>query len=95
MNDFIARVGTFFYIVGVGLFILFVASDWAEMPQFDYLCLAMLAIGLGWMMQRRKPPPASAGRFSFVRKTRDGIRKRREERNKPPEREKPKASEEE
>jgi hypothetical protein len=94
MKDFIARVGTFFFVIGFGMFMLFVASDWANSPQFDYLCLAMLAAGLGWMMQRRRPPPASAGRFSLVRKTRERVRKRREERNKPPEREKPGAGEE-
>ncbi len=89
MSDFIGRVGTFFFVIGFGMFILFVASDWANAPQFDYLCIAMLAIGVGWMFQRRRPPPASAGRFSFVRKARENVRKRHQEKNKPAEREKP------
>lgn len=84
MSDFIPRVGSFFIVIGFGLFILFMASDAANMPQFDYLCLAVVSVGLGLVMLRRRPPPASAGRFSFVRKTRENIRKRREERNKPP-----------
>jgi hypothetical protein len=77
MTDFIARIGTFFFLLGFGLFVLFLASDMADMPQFDYLCLSMLSIGLGWMMVRRKAPPPSAGRFSWVKKTRENMRKRR------------------
>jgi hypothetical protein len=79
MNDFIARIGTFFFVLGFGLFVLFLASDLANMVQFDYLCLAMLSIGLGWMLHRRKAPPPSAGRFSWVKKTRETMRKRRME----------------
>jgi hypothetical protein len=85
MDEFIARIGTFFLILGFGLFVLFLASDMADMPQFDYLCLAMLSVSLGWMFRRRKAPPASAGRFSLVRKTRENMRKRREELQKPKE----------
>ncbi len=84
MTDFIPRVGSFFIVIGFGLFILFIASDSADMPEFDYLCLSIVSIGLGLIMLRRRPPPASAGRFSFVRKTRENIRKRREEKDKPP-----------
>ena len=84
MTDLIPRIGTFFIIIGMGLFVLFVASDFAETPQFDYLCLAILAIGVGWLFQRRRPAPPSAGRFSLVQRTRENVRKRREERNKPP-----------
>lgn len=79
MNDFIARVGTFFFLLGFGLFVLFLASDMADMPQFDYLCLAMLSAGLGWLLQRRRAPPPSAGRFSMLKRTRERMRKRREE----------------
>jgi hypothetical protein len=85
MNDFIARIGTFFFLLGFGLFVLFLASDMADMPQFDYFCLAMLAVGLGWMLARRRPPPPSAGRFSGVQKIRADIRRRRLERGKPKE----------
>jgi hypothetical protein len=48
----------------------------------------MVMVSTGWLFLRRRPPPASAGRFSFVRKARENVRKRREERNKPPEKDK-------
>jgi hypothetical protein len=67
-NDpFIVRVGTFFLVMGMGVFVLFVVSDLAKDVDFDYLFIAMLLIGIGWMMRRRKSPPPSSGRFSGVR----------------------------
>lgn len=85
MNDFVARVGTFFFVIGFGLFVLFLASDMANTPQFDYLCMAMLSITLGWLLARRRAPAASAGRFSLLRRTRENMRKRRQEPGKEPE----------
>jgi hypothetical protein len=85
MNDFIARIGTFFFLLGFVLFVLFLASDMAERPQFDYFCLSMLAIGLGWMLSRRRAPPPSAGRFSWVKQTRERMRRRRQEPDRQPE----------
>jgi hypothetical protein len=79
MNSFVARIGTFFFVIGFGLFVLFLASDMAKTPQFDYLCLATLSISIGWMLARRRAPPASAGRFSLLRRTRENMRKRRQE----------------
>lgn len=46
---------------------LFVVSDLAREVDFDYLFIAMLLIGIGWMMRRRKSPPPPSGRFSGVR----------------------------
>jgi hypothetical protein len=67
-NDpFIVRVGTFFTLMGVGAFALFVISDIAKDVDFDYLFIAMLLIGIGWMMRRSKAPPPPSGRFSGVR----------------------------
>lgn len=54
-------------VMGFGAFILFVTSDIAEKVDFDYLFIAMLLIGIGWAMRRKKAPPPSAGRFSRVR----------------------------
>jgi hypothetical protein len=74
------RVGTFFYVLGFGSFILFIASDLAEKPDFDYMFVAMLLIGVGWMFRRNKPPPPSAGRFSIFRRMREDSRRRRGDR---------------
>ena len=82
MNEFVIRIGTFFIVIGVGLLILFIASDLANQPDFDYFFLSMISIGFGWLLRRRKPPPPSAGRFSMFRKAREGAQKRREEKKK-------------
>lgn len=81
-ESFIARIGTFFVVMGIGSLILFVASDFAQKTDFDFLFVAMLLIGLGWLCRRRKPPPPSAGRFSGIRKIQEDAKKRREEKSK-------------
>lgn len=70
-DPFIVRVGMFFLVMGGGIFILFVASDLADKPDFDYFFVAMLLIAIGWSMWRKKPPPPSAGRFSYLKKLRE------------------------
>ena len=79
-DPFIVRVGMFFIVMGGGVFILFVVSDLAEKADFDYLFVAMILIVIGWSMWRKKPPPPSAGRFSYVRKLREESKRKREER---------------
>jgi hypothetical protein len=64
------RMGMFFMVLGFGSFFLFVTSDIANKPEFDYLFIAMLLIGIGWLLRRKKPRPPSAGRFSMFRKKR-------------------------
>jgi hypothetical protein len=78
----ISRIGTFLIVIGAFAFILFLASDFNNAPDFDYLFAAMFILSLGWLMQRRRPPPASAGRFGLFRGAREGARKRREEQEK-------------
>lgn len=81
-DPFIVRVGMFFIVMGGGAFILFIASDLADQPDFDYLFVAMILIVIGWSMWRRKPPPPPAGRFSYIKKMRQDARQRREDRMK-------------
>jgi hypothetical protein len=64
----IYRVGVFFYVIGGGAFLLFVASDLAKQADFDYLFMSLLLIGIGWMFRRGKAPPPSAGRFAWLKK---------------------------
>ena len=75
----IVRVGMFFLIIGGGVFVLFVASDLADKADFDYFFMAVLLIAIGWMFRRKKAPPPSAGRFSYIKNFRENARKRREE----------------
>ena len=79
-DPFIVRVGVFFFVIGGGIFILFVASDLAKQPDFDYLFVALILIAIGWSMWRQKPPPPSAGRFSYFKKMQQDARQRREDR---------------
>ncbi len=81
-DTFIVRVGMFFLVMGGGVFILFVASDLADKPDFDYLFVALILIAIGWSMWRKKSPPPPAGRFSYIRKIREDSKLKRQERMK-------------
>jgi len=72
MKEIVARMGTFLVMIGLGMLFLFVLSDLAEQPDFDYLFVAVLLIGVGRLFQRRRAPPTSAGRFSLLRRGRRG-----------------------
>ncbi len=77
-DPLIVRVGMFFYVVGGGAFVLFVASDLAKKADFDYLFMAILMIGIGWIFRRSKAPPPSAGRFAWWKKTREEAKRKSE-----------------
>ena len=78
-DPIIVRMGTFFLVMGVGIFILFIASDLAKQADFDYFFMAILLIGIGWVFRRKKAPPPSAGRFSYIKNMRENAKKKREE----------------
>ncbi len=69
--DLVVRIGTFFIVLGVGLIVFFVISDFAGMTDFDYFFLGMLFVGLGVLFRRRAAPPPPSGRFSVLRKLRE------------------------
>jgi len=77
-DPLIYRVGIFFYVIGGGAFVLFVTSDLAEKADFDFLFVALLMIGIGWMIRRGKTPPPSAGRFAWLNKQREERRKKKQ-----------------
>jgi hypothetical protein len=77
-DPLIYRVGVFFYVIGGGAFVLFVVSDFAEQADFDFLFIALLLIGIGWMFRRGKAPPPSAGRFAWWKKTREEAKKKKQ-----------------
>jgi hypothetical protein len=80
-DEFIIRVGTFFILIGVGIFILFVASDYANQTNFDYLFWAVLSVTIGILFRRRKPAPPPSGRFSYWRRMRGGGKGHKDEKN--------------
>ncbi len=67
-NEFIIRVGTFLILLGLGMLILFIASDYANQSNFDYLFWAVLAVTVGLMLRRRKAPPRPSSRFESLRR---------------------------
>ena len=75
MEDFILRIGTYFLVVGIGIFILFISTDFANQPDFDYLFWSVLFVAVGLLIRRRKPPPPPSGRFSYLKKMREGKKK--------------------
>ena len=66
-DPFEVRVGTFFVVMGAGVFLLFVTSDIADQAEFDYFFAAMILLALGYYLRRKKVPPPSPGRFSGIR----------------------------
>jgi hypothetical protein len=66
------RMGTFFVVIGAGAFVLFVISDIAQKPDFDYFCGSLILLGIGFYFRRKKTPPPPADRFSYYRKWRSG-----------------------
>lgn len=78
----IYRVGMFFYVIGGGAFVLFVTSDLAKQVDFDFLFIAIVMIGIGWMFRRGMTPPPSAGRFAWLKKTREAAKKKKAEKAK-------------
>jgi hypothetical protein len=74
MKDFLARVGTFFFLMGIGLFILFIASD-ASAPViengrtlYELLCGAVTLVAIGFLFRKTATPPQAADRFRTIRK---------------------------
>lgn len=81
-EDLVPRIGTFMVLLGVFSLIFFLASDFADRPEFDWLFVGMVFLGIGFIFRRRAPPPAPAGRFSYIRKLRENAKKRKEDRAK-------------
>jgi hypothetical protein len=79
MKEFLARIGTFFFMMGIGLFMLFIASDISRThggapTNYTYLCAATTLFMVGFLFRRTASPPEAADRFRSIRK----IRERRE-----------------
>ena len=68
-KEILHRIGTFFLLVGIGVLVLFMASEAQGKITLDYFCSSLLfiLIGLFFRGQYKKPAPSS-GRFSLVRR---------------------------
>lgn len=70
-KETVSRIGTFFLIVGIGLFLLFLLSESSGNTMFEYFCGSTLLITLGFLFraQYKKAGPAS-GRFGVFKRLR-------------------------
>jgi hypothetical protein len=66
----INRVGIYFIWLGVGLIMLFVLSDIAQMPICNLLIFGMisLAVGIALWLRSPSPPPSPTARFRILRR---------------------------
>jgi hypothetical protein len=68
-KEIIYRLGTFFLLVGIGLFVFFLLSDSAGTPTFSYFCWSMILITLAFIFRARyKRSVQPSGRFSIVKR---------------------------
>ena len=81
-RELVPRIGTFLILLGIFSLIFFLASDFADQPEFDWLFIGMVLMGIGFFFRRRAAPPPPTGRFGTVRKLREDAKKRKEERAK-------------
>jgi len=68
-KEFLARIGTFFLLIGIGLLVFFFLSEAAKQVTFSYFCWGFVLMILGFVFrgQFKRATPAS-GRFSLVKR---------------------------
>ena len=82
MDDLIARIGTFFYMIAIGLVILFFASESANKTDYDYFFIALILLIVGFLFRKRAAPPPAADRFRMIRRYRENQKAKADEKAK-------------
>ena len=68
-REIIYRLGTFFLLVGIGLFVFFMISESVGTPTFSYFCWSIILIALALIFRARyKRAIRPTGRFSFIKR---------------------------
>ncbi|HSB02221.1 MAG TPA: hypothetical protein VLE49_16345 [Anaerolineales bacterium] len=68
-KEIIARIGTFFLLIGIGLLVFFFLSEAAKQVTFDYFCWGLVLIIVGFAFRSQfKRATTSSGRFSLVKR---------------------------
>jgi hypothetical protein len=68
-KELLARIGTFFLLLGIGLFVFFVLSEVAQQTTFEYFCWGLILLIVGLVFRGRlKKAVTPSGRFSLVKK---------------------------
>ncbi len=68
-KEIIYRIGTFFLLVGIGLFVFFILSEAAQKATLGYFCGSTILLIVGFIFRaqyRKSIKPAD--RFNLVRK---------------------------
>ena len=73
------RLGTFLILVGLVLLVLYAGSVMSKDAKTNLLLISIVALVVGLLMQRNKPPSPDSGRFSALRRASASSRQRREE----------------
>jgi len=85
-KEFVARVGFFFILIGLGLMVLFIFSDIGQQTQFNYFFYSVGALLMGfWLRRGNSKPRPNGNRFEGLRKIRQKqaeAAKKREEKKK-------------
>jgi len=65
-KEFVARVGTFFVLVGIGMLVFFILSEAAKEPTLSYFCWGTVLLTFGFIFRGQfKKPVEGSGRFSI------------------------------
>ena len=68
-KEVLHRIGTFFLLLGIGLLVLFMASEAAKKVAFEYFCWSLILMILGFVFRGQfKKSVAPSGRFSLVKR---------------------------
>lgn len=69
-KEFVARVGTFFVLVGIGMLVFFILSEAAKDPTLSYFCWGTVLLTLGFIFrgQLKKSSGPPSGRFSIFKR---------------------------
>jgi len=68
-KEFVARVGTFFVLVGIGLMVFFILSEAAKEPTLSYFCWGTILLSFGFIFRAQlKKPVQGSGRFSIFKR---------------------------
>ena len=69
-KDFLYRIGTYFILIAIGLFVFFMLSESEQQTVFSYFCWSMILfiVGVGLRSKFKRPGPPPSGRFSVLKK---------------------------
>ena len=69
-KEFVARVGTFFVLVGVGMLVFFILSEAAKDPTLSYFCWGTVLLTFGFIFrgQFKKSSGPPSGRFGIFKR---------------------------